>query len=381
MMFRRFLRPLLGAFPALLLAACVSTAERSKEAAICGTAAYTIAVGFEGAGDHTCTIDPAGAAVVRVRPEARPINPSPWYAFTVESVGDQPVRVRLVYETSAHRYPPKLRAADGVWRALPQTQIEISDGGKSVDLVIPAQTGKVLVAAQPVESAAGIVAGMRGIVAGAGFREVVYGRSVEGRPLVAFLGGPDDASELVVALTRQHPPERSGSLAFRAFAERIAAAPGNRRYVLVPVANPDGVDRGHWRGNAAGVDLNRDWGRFVQPESAALAALFEREAQGRRVAAMLDFHSTQRTVIYAPPFGRTPALDAAMGAFQRAYAALPAPPPWSHSHDPNGGTSKGWTLERFGALGLTIELADEAAETDARAIGRASAAALDDLPR
>ena len=30
--------------------------------------------------------------------------------------------------------------------------------------------------------------------------------------------------------------------------------------------NPDGVDLGHWRHNAGGIDLNRDWSVYNQKE-------------------------------------------------------------------------------------------------------------------
>ena len=51
---------------------------------------------------------------------------------------------------------------------------------------------------------------------------------------------------------------------------RASIAKREIRAAVVPLANPDGVEQGHWRHNAQGVDLNRDWDRFQQPETRAL---------------------------------------------------------------------------------------------------------------
>jgi hypothetical protein len=363
---------LLGA--CCVLAACATPPPARQ--ALCAGKGYSIAVDFPGAGDHACRIDAEGVAIIQIRPETRPINPSPWYAFAVDSKRNQNVRVRLAYDGAEHRYSPKLRDANGAWEAIESARVAIAPGGAEADLRLAARRGRTMVAAQPVESAADLLDWARKALLPARFEERIYGQSIEDRPLVAFVGGPADADRLVIALTRQHPPERSGTVAFKAFAEAIAGAPGPQRVLLVPVANPDGLDGGHWRGNAAGVDLNRDWGVFAQPETRALAALIEREAEGRRIVAQLDFHSTYKSVIYAPLKGLTPELDAAMSALEAIYAArLEAPPPWSYAHDPAAGTSKGWALERFGALGLTIELEDEARDDVARAVGQATALA------
>ena len=61
------------------------------------------------------------------------------------------------------------------------------------------------------------------------------------------------------------------------------------------------TDDFEWRLNAGGIDLNRDWGTFSQPETTALSQWIVAAAGGRRVVSMMDFHSTDKTVIYAPP--------------------------------------------------------------------------------
>ena len=41
--------------------------------------------------------------------------------------------------------------------------------------------------------------------------------------------------------------------------------------IVYPLMNPDGVDEGHWRHNTGGIDLNRDWAHYNQPETRQVA--------------------------------------------------------------------------------------------------------------
>jgi hypothetical protein len=143
--------------------------------------------------------------------------------------------------------------------------------------------------------------------------------------------------------------------------------------------NPDGVDGGHWRLNAGGMDLNRDWVRFTQPETRALSAWIKEQAGARRVVSMMDFHSTDRTVVYAPPLDApSPTIGFLPALKDKFDDSLAAPPEWSYSHNVDGGTSKGWALEALKAPGITVELWDEIAPAEARALGAAAADALID---
>jgi hypothetical protein len=153
----------------------------------------------------------------------------------------------------------------------------------------------------------------------------------------------------------------------------------SHRILLAPMPNPDGVMRGHWRWNNGGLDLNRDWREFTQPETQALRDLILGEAQNRRTIAFFDFHSTRRNVVYAPPLdANSPTVDFLPLLRERLDRAVERPLPWTFSHSEAGNTAKRWSLEALRAPGLTIELDDEADEATAQRIGRTIADALMD---
>ena len=91
---------------------------------------------------------------------------------------------------------------------------------------------------------------------GASARRVVIGRSVQGRPIVAWSLGSARARRRVVIIGVIHGNESAG-LAITSRLRRIAPPPGVQLW-LVPELNPDGV-AADTRQNAHGVDLNRNF--------------------------------------------------------------------------------------------------------------------------
>jgi murein tripeptide amidase MpaA len=60
-----------------------------------------------------------------------------------------------------------------------------------------------------------------------------------------------------------------------------------------PFINPDGVDMGNWRHNANGVDLNRDWVDFTQPETQMVDNyLTHKISKGKKILFAIDFHTS-----------------------------------------------------------------------------------------
>jgi murein peptide amidase A len=97
-------------------------------------------------------------------------------------------------------------------------------------------------------------------------RRVVFGRSVQGRPLIAYAIGPADARRRILVVGCIHGNECAG-LRITAALRRAAVGPGVQLWV-VPEMNPDGT-AADTRQNAHGVDLNRNfpyrWVRNTDP--------------------------------------------------------------------------------------------------------------------
>lgn len=355
---------------------------------ICAGAGFSIDIDFPSAGRHDCVVAPDKSVVISVDHEpalVEGINPSPWFAFRVTSDVSRSMSVTLDYTDYTHRYRPYISTDGARWTALPDSAVTLNERKTRATVRFDAAAGATWIAGQPLSSSRDNVDWTRRALAGAGFTEVDYGRSLEGRSLTGFVGG--GGIDAVVAITRQHPPETPGQEAYRGFVERLMgrndakaiAFRARHRIILAPMPNPDGVDGGHWRLNSGGTDLNRDWGSFTQPETRALSAWISEQAGQRRVVSMMDFHSTDRTVIYAPPLDAASPTIAFLPALKSAFdSKLKTPPEWTYSHNPAGGTSKGWALEALKAPGITVELWDHIAAADARALGTAAADALID---
>jgi len=384
------IRTAFAAFAVLLASGCEYLPPMSLPSLgpppICIGGGLHVETTFPTAGRHDCVIASDGVIVVSVDHEpaiAEGINPSPWFAFKVVSEMAREASVTLDYTDYTHRYAPWIKRGGAAWEKLPAASLTLNDRKTRATLKVPVAQGETYIAAQPISPAGDNIGWTRNALSGRGFTETKYGVSREGRDLVGFVGG--GGIEVIVALTRQHPPETTGQEAYRGFVERLmkrddpaaVSFRGRHRMVLAPMPNPDGVDDGNWRLNSGGVDLNRDWGQFSQPETKALSDWIVQQAGDRRVVAMMDFHSTDRTVIYAPPLDSPSATIGFLPHLKQTFdTRLKAPPEWSYSHNATGGTSKGWALEALKAPGITVEVWDQISAEEARALGAAAADAL-----
>jgi len=353
---------------------------------ICAGSGVALDAAFPSAGRHDCIIAPDGGVVISVDHEpavVEGINPSPWFAFRIMSDAPRQLAVTLDYTDYSHRYTPYLSTDGANWTALSADRVTLNEKKSRASLRLDLPRGALWVAGHPLSPSRDNIEWTRRALRGHGFREERYGKSLEGRPLIGFVGG--GGIDAIVMLTRQHPPETTGQEGYRGFVERLIGREdeaarsfrARNRIILAPMPNPDGVDGGHWRLNAGGMDLNRDWVQFTQPETRALSAWIKEQAGARRVVSMMDFHSTDRTVIYAPPLDApSPTIGFLPALKDKFDSSLAAPPEWTFSHNVDGGTSKGWALEALKAPGITVELWDEIAPSEARALGAAAADAL-----
>jgi predicted deacylase len=230
----------------------------------------------------------------------------------------------------------------------------------------------------------------------AGARASIAGRSVEGRPLWRFdFGREDGAPVLLTGLI--HGVEYIGSVALFDFVRSLVAQGdrgvlGDARVVVMPIVNPDALrantsrlsrgSRAYRRGNANGVDLNRNFPRlsprtplhpfagsrfrfsphytgphaFSEPESRALRDV----ALEIRPRVAIGFHSFGDMLLFpwahtARKNPRHARYESIGGAFRRAqrapYAVMQAIGLYATVGDLDD-----WLDAEFGTLAFTVEV-------------------------
>lgn len=346
----------------------------------------TFDVGFEGARLNDCILESDGEYRIVIRPENEPINNSAWYAFRVSAETPQTLTIHLTYEGGKHRYHPKICTNGTTWRRLSDDRYQRSEG--TVALKVDVGPEAVWIAAQEMIGLAELNAWMDGIADLPFVAESVIGRSVADRPirqLTIACGKPEYA---VAIVGRQHPPEVTGSMALMEFVETITGpsdlAKEYRRSfetILVPLMNPDGVAAGNWRHNLHGVDLNRDWGPFRQPEVQAVrdSIIALQAEQTPRLVFFLDFHSTQHDVFYVQT-GEKPVWPE---AFSKRWldALATRMPEYKVRQEPNSGTrplSKVWARRTMQVPAVIYEVGDN---TDRELIRQVARTAAEEMMR
>lgn len=377
-----------GLWPAILLLVACATPRTALHYAepFCQVGGWSFYTDFETAALHSCAADRNGVPVLTVAPEYAPINPSPWYAWRISAGSDRsgaegPVTVRQRYLHGWHRYQPWVSIDGENWQRLPEERVSVLDGG-SVEFTLHIPAGDLFVAAQPPLTHTDMQDWAKGLAGDHGLTLQTVARSVDGMPVTAYHSEFGRRQGLVVLISRQHPPEVTGGLAYQDFVERLfmdddLAQRFRARYALglVPEINPDGVIRGHWRTNRRGVDLNRDWGPFTQPETSGVANWMARLQQQAPLQLFMDFHSTSYDVFYMPhatddpfPPGFAATWRANLGS--RLGDEMPA---WSGDHNPGLPTAKSWVRKQYGVVAMTYEVGDRTPRDRIRRIAEAAA--------
>ena len=343
------------------------------EGDICQTERFKVDADFPAANMASCSVLTDNTVEILLKPENTPINASPWYA--VRLTPNQPGSVRLIlqYEEHPHRYKPKISFDGKAWTVLPEDRVDVKAAGYRVTLDLELDDQPLFVSAQELFTNEAHDAWTRGQTAKSFVTMSEIGASIEGRPISMIeTEASAEAPKTVMLVGRQHPPEVTGALAMVSFAEEVLsesdlAQEFRSRFdlVIIPNLNPDGVEHGHWRHNMSGIDLNRDWGPFTQPETQAAKSIVDQiEAPG--LALFLDFHSTRKNVFYTQPVGN----DGTEYGFtaewlKRARAKLPGYEfNRQGSHNVDLPTSKTFIFETFGIPAITYELGDETDRTE-----------------
>ncbi len=344
---------------------------------------------FPGARLNECTQVGKDAFRLVIRPENSPINNSAWYAFRVTSAAPKTITATLTYVGGTHRYQPRISRNGRDWRSLAADRCVSDKSKRTVTLRLDVDKRPLWVAARDLIGIAQIEAWVAVQARKSFVRQHTIGKSMRGRPIRMMTIGKSASRNLVFVISRQHPPEVSGTFGLMTFVETLSSdSPLARRYrerfltLVVPLVNPDGLDAGHWRHNMGGADLNRDWKDFKQPETRQVRdALLRYAARPKaRPFLFLDFHSTRRDIFYTqkdrhPTFPPNFTRDwlAALGKRFPEYQIRR-----SGAHNPTTGTSKGWFYERFKIPSITYEFGDH---TERKLIRRITGGSTEEMMR
>lgn len=326
---------------------------------------------FDGArlNDFSQVNDTTYAAVIL--PENEPINASPHYAFRIASDTPKNIYLRLLYPTHSHRYWPKLSTDGENWQPIDSTDFRLIDNEKNAELKLEIGPRPLWIAAQELQNSTHNKNWAMTMANDTRVNYKVAGKSKLGRDLVLLdiYDGQPVNKEMIVIISRQHPPEITGYLAMKTFVETLLENnPMARdfikkyRILVFPMANPDGVDLGHWRHNAGGIDLNRDWAFYRQDEINTIVNHIVDTAKKdkNKVILGLDFHSTQEDLYYTLPVEARPGLYPFKKYWlQSIDNALPNYTPDEHP-DPFGQpVTKTWFYYQFNADAVIYEIGDE----------------------
>ena len=370
-------------FSIVLLASCAetTTVNESNNAQACDTGTVRLIADFEASRMDECINQGNNKFVITIKPENTPINSSPWYAFKV--VADQPTQVKVTIQIAGkrvNRYLPKISHDMVTWRTHTH-----KIRGKRLEFNVDASPKVLYIAAQEVINNQYYLDWAKHLETTTQVKQSRLGESIQGRPIYK-LESKGNSDEWLVVLGRLHPPEITGALALFPFVETLLAdnkfAENFRKkfnVLIIPNLNPDGVAMGNWRHNANGVDLNRDWITFKQPETTQVHQYLQHlVAQGQKIKFAVDFHSTQHDVFYTMPvdYGVEDRFFVKhwLGALNQSlpsFEVIQKP-----GNRPNNGVSKQYFADNYKVHAITYEVGDETNRDSIKVIANNAAVTL-----
>lgn len=331
-------------------------------------------------------INDSTAAVI-INPENTPINKSAYYAFKAWTDTPKTFYFQFQYpDGHKHRYIPQLKVNNKQWKSIDSINLYQTD--KHTTIKVQLDKTPLLVAAQEIQSSKDVKDWYTTLI-----KEKenyvnlnVFGTSKLGRdlPVLDIYKGNPENRDIIVLLTRQHPPEVTGYFAFQHFVHTLLDNDSklsheflNKYRVLAfPIMNPDGVDLGHWRHNAGGVDTNRDWSVYHQPEIRQTVKFISKalKKSNSKLILGLDFHSTWYDIFYTNQIRKGTTLP---HFIEDWFTALESNiPDYTVNEKPGNSkkpVSKGWFLYGHNATGVTYEIGDDTPRDKIKMIGTVTA--------
>lgn len=323
---------------------------------------------------------------VIIKPENTPINNSAYYSFKIWSKKEKTLYIQFDYpEGFKHRYIPKIKTTSTSWKQINNENIIRKNNFVTVKFDVVRDT--TWVSAQELMTSSDTREWYNNLIV----NKTSYvhlksvGKSKLGRnlPILDIYKGKKELKPIVVLLTRQHPPEVTGFFAFQEFLTTILKENNltteflNKFRVLAfPIVNPDGVDLGHWRHNAGGVDTNRDWSKYNQPEIKQIIKFITKisKKDKGRIILGLDFHSTYEDVFYTNKIRKETSLPNFIEEWFHALEKnIPNYKVNEKSANSTKPVSKGWFLYGQNAVGITYEIGDATPRDKIKLVGKVTA--------
>ena len=323
--------------------------------------------------------------VAYITPENTPINNSAYYAFSIWSKVPRTIYLSFKYPPGySHRYRPKIKI-NNKWSLIDTLRILNNKNNTLVQLELSAIPQ--IIAAQKIESSKDVKKWYQEMVKKnsntLNYKKV--GKTALGReiPVLFSNNSKHDQKDIIVLLTRQHPPETTGYYAFQYFIGKILEDTqiskkflDKYQIIAFPIMNPDGVDLGHWRHNTNGIDLNRDWSYYNQPEIKHAVNFIEKKIKKNKSVVILglDFHSTWYDIFYTNEERKETTLpnfiDDWFKNIENKIANYKIKEASQNSKKP---VSKGWFLNRFNATGITFEIGDNTSDKKIKELSEVAA--------
>jgi hypothetical protein len=291
--------------------------------------------------------------------------------------------VHLTYLNAKHRYFPKISRDGKTWQVVDSTDcILVKDPqaknqnfqdnalSESAYVRVRIDSKTTWVAAQELMTSPIVSDWSKGILQNKFVSSEIIGKSPQNRPFQCLrIGENQSDSKIMIVIGRLHPPEVTGQFALQAFVETLCkdsetAKKFRKEYTVyvVPMMNPDGVDNGHWRHNTGGIDLNRDWEDFNQPETQIVRDFLRKKLTGtqRKLYFGIDFHSTWDDIFYTNITEKPTNMDGLITRwFDSLEKTIPDYKVNARGSKPTSGViSKAFFNREFNAEALVYEVGD-----------------------